>query len=138
LAVIGAADQIVFGPGSLYTSLIATLRVPGIVEAVNASPAQLVFVVNLMTQDGETLGMDAADHLDALIRLTGVRPPAAIVANDAVVNVEPPLEPVAVDGDVLATYGADLTAADLVDRDGEWPQHDPMKLGGVLGKLFRG
>jgi uncharacterized cofD-like protein len=138
VTAIAAADQVVLGPGSLYTSLIATLRVPGIVDAINDSPAHLVYVANLITQDGETLGMDAADHLDALIRLTGVRPPAAIVANDAVVNPEPPLEPVAVDGEVLATYGADLVAADLVDGTADWPQHDPAKLGGVLGGLFRG
>ena len=138
VVAIGAADQIILGPGSLYTSVLATLRVPGIVEAINGSAGQLVFVTNLITQDGETLGMDAADHLDALLRLTGVRPPAAIVANDAVVNVEPPLEPVAVDGEVLATYGVDLTAADLVDRTADWPQHDPVKLGEVLARLQRG
>jgi len=138
IAAIGAADQIVLGPGSLYTSLMATLQVPGVVEAINASPAQLVFVVNMITQDGETLGMDAADHLDALLRLTGVRPPAALVANDAPIDVQPPLEPVAVDGEVLATYGADVTAADFVDRAAVWPQHDPAKLGLILGRLLRG
>jgi len=138
IAAIEAADQIVLGPGSLYTSLMATLQVPGVVEAINASPAQLVFVVNMITQDGETLGMDAADHLDALLRLTGVRPPAALVANDAPIDVQPPLEPVAVDGEVLATYGADVTAADFVDRAAVWPQHDPAKLGLILGRLLRG
>jgi uncharacterized cofD-like protein len=138
LRAISEADQIVLGPGSLYTSVIATLKVPGIVDAINESGAQLVYVANLITQDGETLGMDGADHLDALIRLTGLRPPAAIVANDAVVIAEPPLEAVAVDAEVIATYGTDLVATDLIDRGATWPQHDPAKLGGALGRLFRG
>ena len=46
-------DQIVLGPGSLYTSVMAAMVVPGIVEAINASRARLVFVVNLITQDAE-------------------------------------------------------------------------------------
>ena len=46
---IDAAEQIVLGPGSLYTSILATLVVPGIVEAINASEARLVYVANLTT-----------------------------------------------------------------------------------------
>ncbi len=133
---IESADQIVLGPGSLYTSIMAAMVVPGITEAINRSSAQLVYVVNLTTQDGETLGMDAADHLDALIRLTGVRPPAAIVAPKEPVDAAPPLEPVRVDGDVLATYGVDLVTADLVDRTSSRPVHDPDALGVVLGSII--
>jgi uncharacterized cofD-like protein len=135
LMVIEAAGQIVLGPGSLYTSLIAALVVPGITDAVNQSGADLVFVTNIVTQDGETLGMDAADHLDALIHMTGVRPPGAIVANDFPVSVEPPLEQLAVDGEAVATYGADLVTADLLDREAERPSHDPSLLGEVLRGL---
>lgn len=132
---IAMADQIVLGPGSLYTSLMAVLLVPGIAEAINQSNARLVYVANLMTQDAETLGMDAADHLEALLAMTGVRPPSAIVANTRSVVVEPPLEPIVVDPDVLATYGVDVVPADLVDPTVDWPRHDPARLGGVLGRL---
>ena len=132
---IAAADQIVLGPGSLYTSLMAVLLVPGIAEAINHSEAKLVYVANLMTQDAETLGMDAADHLEALLAMTGVRTPSAIVANTKAVVVEPPLEPIVVDPDVLATYGVDVVHADLVDPTVGWPRHDPARLGGVLGRL---
>ena len=62
---IHEAEQIVLGPGSLYTSVMAALVVPGIVEAINNSTAKLIYVCNLITQDGETLDMDGADHLDA-------------------------------------------------------------------------
>lgn len=137
VAAIESADQIVLGPGSLMTSTIAAMRVPGITEAVNRSNAQLVYVANLITQDGETFGMDGMDHLDALLRLTGVRPPGAIVANEHVIDVTHPLQPVVFDAEILATYGADLTTADLVDESEDWPTHDPQKLGNVLNTITR-
>ncbi|GMQ85882.1 MAG: hypothetical protein BMS9Abin07_1452 [Acidimicrobiia bacterium] len=135
IRAIDAADQIVLGPGSLYTSLIATLAVSGITEAVNRTKASLVYITNLVTQDGETLGLDAADHLDALLHLTGLRPPGAIVANDSPVLVDPPQEQLVVDGEAIATYGADLITADLLDREAERPVHDPSPLGEVLRGL---
>jgi uncharacterized cofD-like protein len=129
------ADQILLGPGSLYTSIMAVLVVPGIAEAINESGAKVVYVCNLMTQDGETLGMDGADHLDALIGLTGMRPPNAIVANTTAIATEPPLAAVLADEDTIATYGVDVIGADLVDPTAIWPRHDAARLGGVLARL---
>ena len=137
IEAIEGADQIVLGPGSLLTSTIAAMRVPGITEAINACDAQIVYVANLITQDGETLGMDGIDHLDALLRLTGVRPPSAIVANDHVIDVSPPLQRVSFDPELTATYGADLVTGDLVDRSERWPSHDPGPLGAVLATIAR-
>jgi uncharacterized cofD-like protein len=136
LEAIADAEQIVLGPGSLYTSILATLVVPGIAEAINVSSARLVYVANLTTQDAETLGMDAADHLDGLLALSGIRPPSTIVANASPIRVVPPLEPLEVDADVMATYGADVVFADLVDPTSARPRHDPARLGGVLGRLI--
>ena len=135
IRAIDAADQIVLGPGSLYTSVIATLAVFGITDAVNRAKASLIYITNLVTQDGETLGLDAADHLDALLHLTGLRPPAAIVASDSPVHVDPPQEQLVVDGEAIATYGVDLITADLLDREAERPVHDPSPLGEVLRGL---
>jgi len=135
IQAILAADQIVIGPGSLYTSLLATLLVPGIVEAVNLATARLVYVANVSTQDGETLGMDCADHLDALIRMSGIRPPAAIVADKTAAEFPPPLEPIVVDEDVLATYGVDVVTGQFVDLRSAVPRHDPVRLGGALARL---
>ena len=132
---IESADQIILGPGSLYTSIIAAMVVPGIVDAINRTTVPLVYVANTVTQDGETLGMDAVDHLEALIRLTGVRPPSAIVASDSPVSVDPPLEVVGIDAEAAATYGADLVTADLLDATAERPCHDPTRLGAILRGL---
>lgn len=135
LEAIESADQIVLGPGSLYTSVMAAMVVPGITEAINRSGATLLYVANLITQDGETLGMDCADHLDALLTLTGVRPPSAIVANATPIDIAPPLEALRVDREAVETYGVDVVDADLRDPLSEWPRHDPVRLGEVLSRL---
>ena len=59
LAAVANAKQIVLGPGSLYTSVISALLVQMLAEAVAAAPATKVFVMNLMTQRGETSDLDA-------------------------------------------------------------------------------
>ena len=79
--------------------------------------------------------MDCADHLHALMEISGVRPPSTLVANEALVHVDPPLEPLAVDPDVVETYGVDVVLADVVNPKAAWPSHDPARLGGVLARL---
>jgi uncharacterized cofD-like protein len=77
VAALAAADQIVIGPGSLYTSLLAALAVPGIRDAVEASNATVVYVSNLRPQIPETDGYDTAAHVEAL-RDHGVDPDIVI------------------------------------------------------------
>ena len=68
LDAIAQADLITLGPGSLDTSVIPHLLVEGIPQAIAASPAVKVYFTNLMTQPGETTGMEgASDHLAALL-----------------------------------------------------------------------
>jgi len=71
LYAIRNADVITFGPGSLYTSVIPNVLVRGVVEAIRKSPARKVYIANLMTQPGETSGMDGADHIRAVYDHTG-------------------------------------------------------------------
>lgn len=68
IEAILAADMIVIGPGSLYTSILPNLLVPGIGKAVKVSRAQKVYICNLMTQNGETNDYTASDHVKALYR----------------------------------------------------------------------
>jgi len=65
---IAEADQIVIGPGSLFTSVLAAVAVPGVAGAVASSGAQVVYVCNLRPQVPETEGYDVAAHVDALAR----------------------------------------------------------------------
>ncbi len=63
LEAIRLADLIVLGPGSLYTSLLPNLLVPQLVEEISRSPAAKLYICNLMTQPGETDGLDAWGHV---------------------------------------------------------------------------
>jgi uncharacterized cofD-like protein len=82
LRAIADAEIIVLGPGSLFTSLLPALLVPGIREAVAASGALVVFACNVATQPGETAGYDLADHLDALARHDAAQLPDVVLANN--------------------------------------------------------
>jgi uncharacterized cofD-like protein len=80
---IRKADLIVLGPGSLYTSIIPTLLVKGIPEAIKESKAKKVYVCNVMTQPGETDDYSAADHVDKVIRYLGKGVLDYVVVNSA-------------------------------------------------------
>jgi uncharacterized cofD-like protein len=122
------AEQVVLGPGSLFTSLIATLLVPGIRDALKRTEAQKVFVCNSRMQKGETHGLDAAAHVEALLAHAG---PDSI---DVVVVQSPPLpgDGVPFDRDSLGYLGIRVVEADVVSASGV---HDPERLAAVLGSL---
>jgi uncharacterized cofD-like protein len=82
LRAIAEADLLVIGPGSLYTSLLPVLLVPGIREAIAASGALVVYVANVATQAGETVGFDLAAHLEALERHDAGHLPDVVLANN--------------------------------------------------------
>ncbi|MBR5328758.1 MAG: YvcK family protein [Firmicutes bacterium] len=63
------ADVVLLGPGSLYTSVIPNLLVPGIVDALTQTTAPVWYVANIMTQRGETEGYDLSDHIEAIMAL---------------------------------------------------------------------
>ena len=65
------ADVVVLGPGGLYTSLISSLLVDGIVDALKKTKAKKIFVVNLMNKKGQTTGFCAGDYLREIEKYTG-------------------------------------------------------------------
>ncbi len=67
LDAIMDADIVIIGPGSLYTSIIPNLLVDGIAEALHRTKAIRLLALNLLTQDGETDGYSATDHVRALL-----------------------------------------------------------------------
>jgi uncharacterized cofD-like protein len=60
------ADAVLLGPGSLYTSIIPNLLVPGIAKAIKESNAVKIYICNVMTQPGETDDYSVNDHLQAI------------------------------------------------------------------------
>ena len=135
LSAVAAADQIVIGPGSLYTSIVSALKVNMLAPALMGAAAQRVFVMNLVTQDGETLGMDGGQHLEALAKHVGVTGPGIVVAHDRPLQVPPDHDQVRIDTEDAARNGWRVVFADVADDKPDWPEHDPMKLGRVLEEL---
>jgi uncharacterized cofD-like protein len=70
LEAIADAELIVLGPGSLYTSLLPSLLIPAVRDALLAASAPRVYVCNVATQAGETAGYDLAAHVEALVAHT--------------------------------------------------------------------
>lgn len=85
-AAILAADAVVIGPGSLYTSVLAAAAVPGVRRAIAATRALVVYVANLAPEHGETDGYDLAAHIDA-VRRHGIEPDAVLA--DVALAVDP-------------------------------------------------
>lgn len=151
-AALAAADLVILGPGSLYTSILPNLLIPGIRRALESSRARVVLPLNLMTQPGETDGMDALAHLEAIERHAGAALGGAAAGTGAaggrlvdavLVNAAPPApallaryaesgsEPVAVDRAALEAAGVEVVAADLL-AEGELIRHDPERLAAAL------
>ncbi len=86
LTAIAEAELIVLGPGSLFTSLLPSLLIPAIRDAVERASAPRIFVCNVATQEGETTGFDLAAHIEALTANTGVGLVDIVLANNHVVG----------------------------------------------------
>jgi uncharacterized cofD-like protein len=140
LAAIGEADAIVVGPGSLYTSLLPTLLVPGVQEAIAASGAVRIFVVNVATQAGETDGFDLADHVEALTTHTLPGLFDVVLANNRFDARVPPgwhAEGVRLRWPPGAARSMRLVLDDVVDPQNAH-HHDPERLAAALLRVVEG
>ncbi len=143
ITAIAEADAIVLGPGSLFTSIIPNVLVDRIAREIAASPAVKIYVCNVMTQPGETDGMTASDHVEALIENAGIK-----ICDYAIVNDEPPSKlreayaregqiPVTADVDRIRELGVTPARAQMISETVN-VRHDPEKLGEqVLGVIDR-
>jgi uncharacterized cofD-like protein len=130
LEAIAAADVVVLGPGSWFTSVLAPLLVPGMSEAVGSGQRRVVLVCNVGDQDLETSGLSRAQQLQVLaehVPAVGID----MVVADPTVHDRAGLEAVA------ATLGATVTMAPVAARDGS-PTHDVDLLASVLAGLLAG
>lgn len=81
LSAIDDANLVVLGPGSLYTSVIPNLLVPGVAERINHCDARVVYICNVMTQPGETDSFNAHDHTKAILDKTELKKIDIVVVN---------------------------------------------------------
>jgi uncharacterized cofD-like protein len=137
LEAIAQADLIVIGPGSLYTSILPSLVLRDVCEALTAATAPRVLVCNVATQVGETDGYSLADHLAAL-DAHGVADVIDIVlANDAFAARAPAGYPAAPVQLAIPSGGRRprLVTGDVVDIENAH-HHDPAKLAAMLIALY--
>ena len=80
IKAIQEADYIVYGVGSLYTSIIPNLIIPEIRKAIIQSKAKKIYFCNAMSQPGETDGYTLEDHVDAIIKHASNRAIDLVVA----------------------------------------------------------
>ena len=139
---IREADMIVLGPGSLYTSIIPNLLVDGIVEAILQSDALKVYVANVMTQEGETEGYTASDHIAAIFQhsapglfdlcLTNSSPvPPDVAARYA----QEGAEPLRYDAGRCAALGVELVSRPIATVENGYVRHQSENLARELIQL---
>jgi uncharacterized cofD-like protein len=121
---IGSADQVVLAPGSLFTSLLPVLAVGALRDAVASTRANVVQICNLRPQIPETDGLDAADHLRAVVEHGG-RVDCFLYERGGGLMC---------DEDAVAQLGARPVAAQLAEPRGV--AHDPAKLANALSDLL--
>jgi uncharacterized cofD-like protein len=137
IAAIRDADAIVLGPGSLFTSILPNFLVERIAKEVAAASAVKIYICNVMTQPGETSGMTAADHVDALFANAGARVCDVVVVNDEApskllaVYAQEGQVPVAPDVDRIESMGLEALSAPVIS-EAETVRHDPQKLANVV------
>jgi uncharacterized cofD-like protein len=119
LEAIRGADQVILGPGSLYTSVLAALVVGDLRHAVGDTSAQVVYVANLRADLPEARGYDVAAHVDALER-HGVTPDVVVAQRGAL---------------PLGAMDIAVVEADVAGPNGL--VHDPSALGAVLASVAR-
>ena len=124
VSAIAAADQIVLAPGSLYTSLLPVLVVSALRDAVATTPGRVVQICNLRAQPPETTGLDATDHLRAVLDHGG-RVDTFLYERDGALPV---------DEDRIRGWGVRPFGAALGRRSGL--VHDPAKLAQALADLL--
>jgi len=139
---IAEADVIVLGPGSLYTSIIPNLVIKELSEAIASSGAFKIYVCNVMTQQGETDGFSASEHVKAIVEHSNKDVINACLVNNAQVPQEA-LDryliedsfPVTDDTVKMLDMGYKVEATDLLSVN-DYVRHDSQKLTSSLIKLI--
>jgi uncharacterized cofD-like protein len=140
---IRAADLIVVGPGSLYTSILPNLLVPKIGEEVCKAKAKKIYICNVMTQAGETLNYTASDHVKALYTHMNCAFLDTILVNDENIPYEIQkryakelAEPVKYDIENLKQLGLSIIHDNIISYEDNVIRHDTKKVAALLVSLL--
>lgn len=138
------ADMIVIAPGSLYTSIMPTIIMPQIAEAIRGTKGKVVYVCNVMTQAGETTGYTAADHVQAICDHIGENSVDSIVVHNEPIEktiraiyAEENSEPVIYDTERLLEMGLRIIEGDIIDPTQSALRHDNHKVAALLYSILK-
>jgi len=141
---IDSADILIFGPGSLYTSILPNVLIKKIKERIDKAKGLKIFIVNLLTQPGETDNFSASDHLKEFLRISGLKKIDVAIVN----NGKPTKEQkerieeegkklVKPDVDEIERLGARVYLEDLINKKEIYVKHDPYKLRNLIFKIAK-
>jgi len=137
------ADYILIGPGSFYTSIIPNFLIEDIKKAYKSSTAKKIFIVNAMTQPGETDNFSAFDHVKKFAEITGLPYPDAAILNTRMPPykllkkyVEQGQEPVLPDVANFVRHNIKVYAEGLIGENNNFIKHSPELLANLLKKVF--
>jgi uncharacterized cofD-like protein len=132
------ADLVVLGPGSLFTSVMPNLLVPGIVQALRQTRAQSIYVCNVATERGETDRLDMSDHVNAIERHIGRNVIDAVLANDHIRAdfALPSGVDIVVAEDSVRGSSVRVVPSNLADDREPW-RHDSRRLTDALLRLLK-
>jgi len=128
------AELIIIGPGSLYTSVIPNLMVPGLADAIRFSRALKFFVCNVANQEGETLGYTWSDHIQAIERhIEDLHFDIILCDFDSHIKMPEGVEAVLPDSQLEEQHS--VYFAPIADAENPW-RHDPIKLAEIITDLY--
>jgi uncharacterized cofD-like protein len=138
---IKAADMLVLAPGSLFTSTVPALLGGGVREALADFGGPVIYVANVMTQQGETSDFTVSDHVRAITEHVGpVVTDVLVHSGDLPTDILARYEaeeaaPVAVDTEVLRGMGLRVRETDLLSKESRaGVRHDPSLLAREVGE----
>ena len=129
LRAIHAADYLVLGPGSWYSSVIPHVLVPELLEAIGTSRARRILALNLVPTDDETPAYTASRHIEVLAEHAPQLRFDVVVADPSFSRDDPHLST------FVESLGAQLVVAPVRMRDGS-PRHDPYLLAAVYAGIM--
>lgn len=145
IRAIEAADIVVLGPGSLYTSIIPNLLVDGVVDALRRTKAKRVYIPNLMTQPGETDDYTVLDHVNALLGHGADDMIDVVLVNDCRISEEHlayyeaegsiPVYLTEQERAILSTMGISVASGDFMEVYKGYVRHDAFAIAGKLVEL---
>lgn len=140
---IQSADLIVIAPGSLYTSILPNIIIPEIGHALKETKAKVTYICNVMTQEGETSGYSAGDHIQALVDHIGRDVVQSVIVHNRPIDqqvrkkyAEENAEPVVYDIDRIKSMGVQVIEEDIIDHDKVMLRHDTAKLARLLHSML--